>query len=694
MRIKKIFYSCLLLTIMILSACKNNRSEIKDETKSQDDYFEYELEGINLFDAGEDGILYYPLQRDGNVTVYAVDAKGKESGEYLLEKAGNNYIQSLVVTGDKLYYLVSLFNIVGNKPKEFYYLFEYDMQTGIEEEVYVFTEYLQINRIEVIRDEIYFIGKSLLLQSKSYQLYGYGSDYIYSGEVIGKINKDGIIEELPIELPVTFAKTEDDQLMVYAYDNEGGYYLSEYQIEKGELSNKYYHDFGNEFNFESTSPNIVLYCTFTQVCAIILGKDGIMELACNLSISGKDNIEYRNGYVYYLNDNNGGKLERLKASSFMNIQKTVSMIMHGYFIDEPFGLGYMLNKSSLDEDMFALKVLSQDKDYDICLLNSRQYFSDNIKKNSVFYPLNKVEGVKEYLDACFPYVKEAAMTDDGDIWMLPITIDIPVLIYNQETCSKYGMDMSDDMTIEDFLEMNLSIRDRYRVLGSSDDHTLGKDGIYEPIYNIDEYDLISGTSTFMIAEEYLKQYLSENQVFNTEEFRALAYLLKESYDKGMQKWSLTFELENLLRNEKEEKLLYIHGLYRHDILRLLDLNIRDSLNAIGMPKITNSKKNIAYSTFICVNPYSDNLEEALKYISALADYMSKYNDSMMFTDKDSYTDSIYTHDLYSIYENAVITYQAPRELYFDDFCRYLSGKIELEDFIKEADRKLSIYKNE
>lgn len=79
----------------------------------------------------------------------------------------------------------------------------------------------------------------------------------------------------------------------------------------------------------------------------------------------------------------------------------------------------MIESKKLSAEEFSLTVMSQDKNYDVCMINSSQDYSANIKSKGSFYPLNDVPGVAEYLDKCFPYVKEAAYTESGKYGCCP-----------------------------------------------------------------------------------------------------------------------------------------------------------------------------------------------------------------------------------------------------------------------------------
>jgi len=52
------------------------------------------------------------------------------------------------------------------------------------------------------------------------------------------------------------------------------------------------------------------------------------------------------------------------------------------------------------------------------------------------------------------------------------------------------------------------------------------------------------------------------------------------------------------------------------------------------------------------------------------------------------------NDIYEIYSNGDIQFTYPNELFMDTFEKFLAGEIELDSFIKEADRRLDTYLKE
>ncbi|MGN1338932.1 MAG: hypothetical protein ACI4WS_01440, partial [Oscillospiraceae bacterium] len=96
-------------------------------------------------------------------------------------------------------------------------------------------------------------------------------------------------------------------------------------------------------------------------------------------------------------------------------------------------------------------------------------------------------------------------------------------------------------------------------------------------------------------------------------------------------------------------------------------------------------------TFLCVNPYSDRLEETLKYAERTAEFLSEQNNTFLLADTDKYSDDDFTQSLYGVYSNAEVFVNVPSEIYWDDFDKYLNGEMSVERYIEEADRKLKVY---
>ena len=104
--------------------------------------------------------------------------------------------------------------------------------------------------------------------------------------------------------------------------------------------------------------------------------------------------------------------------------------------------------------------------------------------------------------------------------------------------------------------------------------------------------------------------------------------------------------------------------------------------------------NIGTVTLLAVNPNSKNLEFTLEYISAFCKYMMDQKDTFMLADETLYTDSPIIKEYYEVFKDGTVAFEMDSDIYWNDFWDYLNGEIELEEMIKEIDRKLRIYVGE
>ena len=151
---------------------------------------------------------------------------------------------------------------------------------------------------------------------------------------------------------------------------------------------------------------------------------------------------YQRGFVFYINYTNGTVVERLGIAELIKTNTPIHLLVDMETTTIPFACGYQMKKQIPGLDVFALKVLAQDSDFDLFVLYSRYGISNNIKEKGSFYALNEVDGVQEYLDVCFPYLKETAMNEEGDIWMIPIALDILGLHYHKQFSADNGVDLT------------------------------------------------------------------------------------------------------------------------------------------------------------------------------------------------------------------------------------------------------------
>ena len=297
-------------------------------------------------------------------------------------------------------------------------------------------------------------------------------------------------------------------MVIYVYENNDTYYFVEYDTTNQSFGEKIYHSLQGATEFYiCNEENGYFYFKFKQDNTYLayceLEPDAVEVELMPFERKGEMLLS-KYGNIFLL-DKNQNTIKRVKNSVYMNDNKEIVLLSPMYSQGRnPFGCGYRTRNLYQDQEELALSVLSRDTDYDLFLVNSNLQVSQNIREKGSFYPLNKVEGVKEYLDACFPYIKEAAINEEGDIWMIPVYINMPMLLYQDEMCSKYGCSTVQDLTYEEFctwvshLKANDSASELYYINSSS------------------------------IVNELIRQYCIEYTKFEIPQFRGFAETVRNS----------------------------------------------------------------------------------------------------------------------------------------------------------------------
>jgi uncharacterized protein YaaQ len=693
--------------ISFFVSCSKSRD---DEVENpEDDYFVYSMENIyTAFDVDETNTLYYTAyvdsgradsftDKNGKIVetpimetkLYAIDADDKLVNTYILGDKANN---GLHISDGKAYYtttlsinpkneeqidyiddLDSITNISGVEEINVIDFYSFDLNNQITNKIFQITDFDSIRSFEVINNKIYFLGIDNKRLNKKYTLVDENDTYYFSGEVMGVIDLEAdTVTELPIDFPIVFAKTKKNNLMIYAHDGEKGYYFTEYDTANQSLSEKIYRNLDMLIQFDIyNNKNDVIYNSFNTsspiLSAAFIDTDNVtIELMPEV---GTNYLVCQGDYTYYANNFNSGRIERIKTSSYIRGNKSIQMLSSDTSHYMPFGCGYIIERRYPLEESLALSVLSQDDNYDVCLVSSRQSISANIRNKASFYPLNEVDGVSEYLDACFPYIKEAAITKDGDIWMFPISVAIPCFIYNERYCKDNRIDLSAPMELNTLLDEVSLLR---------------RNSEAENRYSYSEY---------ILTENALYQYLRNNTSFDNNDFMNLAKLLKDKVNyKKSEINAISFSnVSQMLYSGNTNSFLFNLTYYQEE--QLVHCN-DNNLRAASLPYIGKQQSNIATCIYLIVNPSSRNLKSTLNYISSLSYYLKEKNDLMIFSDRSLYSKQQLIEDLYKIYSNGDIQFTLPNELFMNDYERYLNDEIELSTLIQEANRKIDAFLKE
>ena len=148
----------------------------------------------------------------------------------------------------------------------------------------------------------------------------------------------------------------------------------------------------------------------------------------SIAILNGNDLIYRDGECYIL-DSNKNDIARISVES--SSKDPVKVYSDNYETDL-YSCGYEMSIEHPESDNMEMAILAGDTTYDISEVKTDAAYAEGIKRQGAYYNLQDVDNVEEYLDSCYPYIKEAATTEDGDIWMIPVSID-PMLAQEYTT---------------------------------------------------------------------------------------------------------------------------------------------------------------------------------------------------------------------------------------------------------------------
>ena len=679
---KRLLFSIsFIFILLLLVGCKKETIIESNTIIVEPDIFHYKgTEQVNAITVDEDGLLYTSTFIKTRIQT---SVKGEEEWEedtqrfcmYDLEGTciqqvdvimGNAMIQAMILEDNTLY-------CVTTRLGKGLVLYAVDITTWKVTELAVIVaetereeSFLGIDDILLIDNYLYMIGSFALGESTtlvsgqlSFEQVSFDKD-----NAVGRISiteENPQVELLDIDFPQDMFQIEEDTLLIYYYNEEHGFGFLEFSPEEetlqevGRKSSTYpFRNFcGCEEGYLFMKGSILHYGTLD-------GMEAQIGTNTDASLVMERTIIYANDFVFYY-DYEDKVVERVQIKDMVKENKEIRLLINVMDTVDINGFGYRMIREEVDKQTFSLKVLAQDSDFDLYLLSSGDSNAYNLKKNGVFYPLNKVEGIEEYLDACFPYLKEIATNEEGDIWMLPIYLDIPVLFYDKEYCQEQGVDFS-VMDYQEFIAFTE----------------------YAQVKNPGKI------QNFKIQEEFFAQYLNLEESFDTEIFRAYAKQLKSLYEvAGEYLWSSA----DILPEFFYEYLAFSGRLMKYSN-NIEKLGISERVDVMSLPKISEEVENMGTCIFFAVNPQSDNLEATLSYLSTLCTYLMTVENSFLLADKTTYSNTSFIQKCYELYTNGAICFSIDNEVYYNVFTQYLQGNIMLEEMVEEVERRREIYMKE
>lgn len=534
---------------------------------------------------------------------------------------------------------------------------------------------MDLDKIDILSDYTFYdrVHQMLLLDGRLYLLGG--KDYSVKARRPGGGDGYPFYEDrlvyydlsekesyaVAVEYPIRMAFAGDGSMMIHAYMDGEGYQLLQYNPVQDSIRTAVTFDGCRMTDFAICHDGKDLIYSYSVnsrglVLAALDDLGSETELCPSKLLGSRTDTKllYQDGEVFFLDGEDC--VVRFALADVYRGNEAIRYISPGYEIDAPYGCGYTMQRQELSEDKFVLKVLAQDSDYDLCLIDTINSSSYNLRKNGVFYPLNDVPGVEEYLDLCFPYVKEAAMKEDGTVWMLPVAVYMPGLIVQEETLEEMGVSLQRDMDWEGFTSV---------IAGMASEEK-------------ERISLSRMVCSMLFFQQYFGQYNSVDQ----EIFRQNM--------KGMQKIGSDLWLAPY-REDKRYLFYYVRymGDYTNPFLK--EYYYGENAKVYPMPKLSEGDANTATGILLAVNPASSHLEETLDFIADYVAWQRTEEEAPLFFREPVPAAGSFEAEVYQLYQNGTIAYTVDAGIYLEGFYEMLDGKKGMEEYIKDTERKLKIY---
>lgn len=639
------FAVLMLASVLLFSGCSGNGGSKETPVHDWSGYFVYPMEDVYSFDVDKDGNLYAAAFNSDILKVY--DPYGTEIDEKTLPTP---------------YHIA-----IGVKEADLFTLSANDLYRN-GEKIYTLSFENAAKDFRIVGEDVYLLYIDSAADRSQAPMVSPLKGW--NGEKLIRLRlSDLSVSDVICEYPMLIS-SNSDELWVYGINDDGGYAAPVREGETGERIPT-----GTEIpdSFLTVDPSGKYLFTRAAedatlaLCTTDPTTGQINELMPNVAIFDADGIKARDGYIYYLNQYayavNTNKIERIKQSDYMKDNTPIKLLATNWFSYTPFGCGRTVVESRLSNEEFALTVLSQDGGFDACVLSSAQDFSLNFRDHGSFFALNDVPGVAEYVERCFPALREAVTNADGEIWALPLSMNVPCAIYNTENCRSAGFSPN-GLTLENLIAET------------------GKLFASEPARR----DIcISANSAIPLLLRY--ELSGEADVLDGEDFTEKMNFLKNEISSELFGIDVSIEANNrIYRSFGEEMLVMLADIKQ----KQLDFSVNDNIQAADLFE----GKNPADCVFLCVNPSSDNLSATLEYITALCGYLSTKTNDFMLDDKSLYSDSPYISELFELYRDSEIFFRIPDDILLQPVKQYLQGTLRLDELIAESDRKLSAYLNE
>jgi ABC-type glycerol-3-phosphate transport system substrate-binding protein len=349
---------------------------------------------------------------------------------------------------------------------------------------------------------------------------------------------------------------------------------------------------------------------------------------------------------------------------------------------------------------FLTSIMAGDSSIDIYILHYNDETTQAMRNIGYYVPLTDSEPIQSYFNQCFDWVRDIATVPGGDIWMLPVQFEIPVLWYIPENFERFNLTFADVVSFDGYY--------------STVERLNRENGSYHHFLHTDFYDWVS---------QYEMTYCDyENGVvkIDTPVFFRLFERLWTGWHRyegvgGNLPWHPVLQFFNQIdwdwgtfitdvpqpRYNTEHVVFKLEYLSRH--FDGLQTGIAD-WRALPIPRVTsNVETNYMYCSIAIINPHSTNRDLAMAFLEAAAKDMVSavdhpifiYNNTSMYEGKYDMTLPVYM-DLLDLFSNGsvIATGFLGKGEYNTIVEEFQAQRITLTEALSELQRKAEFWLNE
>lgn len=692
---------------MILTGCKSDKSQTGGRI-STDSGFEFTANTAEDFVFPEIGLA----ESEGIINAFAVmdDSKAaliivSEEGEHYYAVYENG--KQISKTEISSYYQEMCYNVA----EECFYTYNAEKkQIHVMDANFNFKEVLadnfeisEIKNMDVVDNKLYLIAlendpynpyeqQNALNEENGYYDFG---EKVYSIDLASKK-----LEELGVQNVI--AQSYSNDTLYYYTCRDGHYSLDVYDRETKTIKAvRNMDEVGYIYTFAIIGEEMI-YIDYvnTKLVNLNLNSGKTLFEPGAIYILRNSDFEVYKGSLIILNRDDmsiircGGnpglthvneRLAQFQGESLVIGDATRNVSINTTAIYSECGISASVYEYPMYDDEIKLKLLAGDSDVDIYLFSSLRRTGIDIRKMGCYVPLTD-ESILSERSQYFDWLADYTVTDNGEIWCVPIYTSSYATFYVPENLEALGIKPEDLATFDGYFSALETVKkqNRYIYYGTTLDFADTMDERYKANYSLFDYNNETYRNMFeRIYSGWLiwsdpNEGKAEHPLFNN---------IMSSPD----------PFQKLDADNMAFEIAYSTNFYE-------ELCNPNDWCAMPLPTISSlDEKNPIAVEYAIINPFSKKKEAAEAYLGFIAENNLKFrrNKSFLYKDKalcgelQSLTGSCFD-GLFEMTENGIV-YEALipiGENFRGDVIAYQKGEMTLDEYIAKLERVSEMTANE